>query len=168
VNAIHLTPAGPIREPIDVDLAELERRVVLAYTGAPRNSGINNWQVTKLHIDGDRRVIRNFDRIAAIAVAMRGALERNRWNEVGDLLAEEWAHRRRNCPTITTPFIDRLVRAAGRKGGVAAKVCGAGGGGCVLFFVKKDAKEEIAQEITRLGAQVLPVRIVPTGVEVQG
>jgi D-glycero-alpha-D-manno-heptose-7-phosphate kinase len=49
---------------------------VLAYTGAPRNSGINNWEVMKGHIDGDQIVHRNFDRIVGIAIAMRQALER--------------------------------------------------------------------------------------------
>ena len=35
---------------------------MLAYTGEPRNSGINNWEVTKAHINGDRGVQKNFDR----------------------------------------------------------------------------------------------------------
>ncbi len=55
--------------------ADLESRVVLAYTGEPRNSGINNWEVTKAHIDGSARVRRNFETIASIAMAMRAALE---------------------------------------------------------------------------------------------
>ena len=49
-------------------------RFVLAYTGAPRNSGINNWEVMKGHIDGDKAIHRNFDRIACIAMAMRQAV----------------------------------------------------------------------------------------------
>ncbi len=168
VNAIHLTPAGHIREPLDVNTAELEERVVLMYTGEPRNSGINNWQVMKKHIDGDRRVFRNFQQIAAVAIEMRKALERGEWNEVARLLAREWANRRRNHPGITTPQIDRLVRAAGRKGALAAKACGAGGGGCVLLFVEKGSKADVEQEVVRQGAWVLPIRVAPTGVEVRG
>ena len=76
--------------------------IVLAYTGKPRNSGINNWEVTKAHIDGDQQVFKNFDRIAAIAHALRGALERADWNEVARLIREEWSHRRKNAPGITT------------------------------------------------------------------
>ena len=50
---------------------ELEQRIVLAYTGAPRNSGTNNWEITKRHIDGDRHIFDCFERIRDTAVAMR-------------------------------------------------------------------------------------------------
>ena len=71
----------PPRRPLDVDPRELERRIVLAYTGAPRNSGTNNWEITKRHIDGDRHVFDCFERIRDTAVAMRAALERGDWDD---------------------------------------------------------------------------------------
>ncbi len=166
VNAIELTPAGIVRKPIPVNLEDFNERVVLAYTGVPRNSGINNWEVMKAHIDGDRKVHRNFDQIAAIAHAMRGALEKSDWTEVGRLLREEWAHRRKNAPGISTPLIDRLVQVTRRAGATGAKVCGAGGGGCVFFLVERGAKERVAAAIGREGAEVLPVQVAPKGVRV--
>jgi len=75
-----------------VDLADFDSRIVLAYTGVPRNSGINNWEVMKAHINGDRKVQRNFDEIAAISYAMRLALEKRDWREVGRLVRAEWEH----------------------------------------------------------------------------
>src|SRR5262249_48732715 len=42
VSAIHLAPDGIHRQAIHVEADELDRRFVLAYTGAPRQSGINN------------------------------------------------------------------------------------------------------------------------------
>src|ERR1051326_2091698 len=105
VGAVEVREGGIARTPIAADLADLSERIVLAYTGEPRNSGINNWEVMKAHIDGDRKVHRNFDQIAAIAWAMREALEKPDWNEVARLLREEWAHRRKNAPGITTPVI---------------------------------------------------------------
>ncbi len=120
----------------------------------------------KAHIDGDRRVHRNFDRIAAIAGAMRAALERADWERVGELLRQEWSHRRRNVPGITTPLIDRLVKVTRRAGAMGAKVCGAGGGGCVFFLVEKGARQKVSALIEREGAQVLPVRVARRGVRV--
>jgi len=73
-------------EELPVDPEELNRRFVLAYTGAPRNSGINNWEVTKAYINGDRRVQRNFGHIAAVASSMRLAVEKADWMEAGRLL----------------------------------------------------------------------------------
>ena len=48
----------------------MNRRFVLFYTGAPRQSGINNWEVFKQHINGDKHVIRNFAQISQIAQEM--------------------------------------------------------------------------------------------------
>jgi len=167
VSAIELTEAGIARQPVAVDLEDLNARLVLAYTGVPRNSGINNWEVMKAHLDGDRAVHRNFDRIAEIARAMRRALEKPDWNEVARLLRQEWANRKRNAPGITTPLIDRLVEVTRRAGAVGAKVCGAGGGGCVFFLVERGAKPRVSEAIQKAGATVLPVRVAPRGVVVR-
>lgn len=167
VSAIELRPDGIHRKAIGVDLDDLNRRIVLAYTGVPRNSGINNWEVTKAHIDGNRQVHRNFDHIAAIATAMREALTRGDWNDAARLLREEWSHRRKNAPGITTELIDRLISVTRRAGATGAKVCGAGGGGCVIFLVEPGSKERVAAAIEREGATVLPVRIAPRGVRIR-
>src|SRR3954468_11798861 len=55
VNVIRLQEDGIHREGIDVPLEELNSRLVLAYTGVPRQSGINNWEVFKSHINGDKK-----------------------------------------------------------------------------------------------------------------
>ena len=166
VSAIHLLPCGIKRIGLPVDAGELNQRFVLAYTGVPRNSGINNWEVTKAHIGGDRAVHRNFDRIAAIANGMRTALEGNDWTGVARLLREEWGHRKKNAPGITTPLIDNLVASAKRKGALAAKVCGAGGGGCVLFIVEPGTQARVTKVIEELGATVLNAMVAPNGVQV--
>jgi D-glycero-alpha-D-manno-heptose-7-phosphate kinase len=167
ISAIELGPAGIRRVALPVDPEDLNRRIVLAYTGVPRNSGINNWEVTKAHIDGNKRVHRNFDQIAAIANGMRRALEKSDWAEAGRLLREEWSHRRRNAPGISTPLIDRMIAVTRRAGAIGAKVCGAGGGGCVLFLVEPEAKAKVSAAIEQEGATVLPVRVATRGVQVK-
>ena len=166
VCAIELRESGIERHCVNVDPDDLNERFVLAYTGSPRNSGINNWEVMKAHIDGDASVHRNFDRISWIANAMRAALERPDWTEVARLLREEWVHRKQNAPKISTPLIDELMTAAGRAGCVGAKVCGAGGGGCVLFLVERGAKERVAEVIRAGGGTVIDTRVATGGVSV--
>jgi len=167
VNAIELGPVGVVRKAIAVEVEELNRRMVLAYTGVPRQSGINNWEVMKAYLDGDRRVQKNFDQITAIAKAMRAALEKGDWREIGRLLREEWAHRRRNAPGISTPLIDHLIEVTRRVGARGAKVCGAGGGGCVFFLVEPEAKTRVEEVIRNAGAQVLPAQVATRGVQVR-
>jgi D-glycero-alpha-D-manno-heptose-7-phosphate kinase len=167
ISAIELRADGIRRVAIPLDPADLEQRTVLAYTGEPRNSGINNWEVTKLHIDGDKKVHKNFDQIAAIAHDMRLSLEKADWLETARLLREEWSFRKKNAPGITTELIDNLVAATKKAGAVGAKVCGAGGGGCVFFLVEPGTKEKVSSVIAGLGAEVLPVKVALGGVKVK-
>jgi D-glycero-alpha-D-manno-heptose-7-phosphate kinase len=167
VSAIDLTAAGIKHNHLPLDLEDFNRRIVLAYSGKPRNSGINNWEVTKAHIDGDRTVFKNFERIAAIAHALRAALAKPDWDEAARLIREEWSHRRKNAPGITTELIERLIASAKKAGGKAAKVCGAGGGGCVFFLVEPGSKERVQHAIAAEGAEILDVKVAAQGVRVK-
>src|SRR6266513_5761758 len=162
-SAIHLDADGIHREAVPVAAEEIESRFVLAYTGAPRQSGINNWEVFKAHINGDKHVFRNFERIAEIARAMHQALVPCNWEEVARLLREEWKLRRTNAPGITTPLIDKLIAVAAKHGGQGAKACGAGGGGCVIFQVEKGAASRVATAIGDNGGRVLPLQVARDG-----
>ena len=62
------------------------------------------------------------------------ALERGDWDEVGRQIAIEWDNRKRLAPGVTTPAIDDLIARAIAAGATAAKVCGAGGGGCLFCY----------------------------------
>jgi len=166
VGAVHLDPGRTWREPLRVDLRELESRLLLVYTGQPRRSGINNWQVLKRTLDGDPRLRRNFAEIAATAAAMRAALASRQWSRVARLLDREWQTRRRNAPAIATPFIDRLVALA-RRHGAAGKVCGAGGGGCVVFICAPARRGALAQALANAGATLLPFKLARRGVQVE-
>ena len=167
VSAMHLEADGIHREGIAVDAEELDQRFVLAYTGAPRQSGINNWEVFKAHIAGDKRVLKNFDEIVAIAGAMHEALVQADWDEVAGLLRAEWKLRKTNAPGISTPLIEKLIRAAEREGALAAKVCGAGGGGCVVFLADDGAKQRVADAIRKAGGRILPALVARDGLTVE-
>jgi D-glycero-alpha-D-manno-heptose-7-phosphate kinase len=165
VSAIVLAPGGERREALGCDIEGLERRLVLCYTGKPRQSGINNWEVFKRHINGDRRVVQNLAKITQVAREVRAALERNQWSELGRLVREEWEFRRSNLRSISTPVIDRIIASSCRVGALAGKVCGAGGGGCVTLLIEPDARARVEAAVTGAGGALLPLRIDPDGVQ---
>ena len=140
---------------------------MLCYTGQPRNSAINNWEVMKSHIDNDERVLKNFDQITTIASQMREALLARDWNDVAELLALEWENRKRNFKGISTPKIDRMIEQTRKHGTMAAKVCGAGGGGCVVFMVRPGTKPAVENALTQMGGQIINFAISSTGLEVR-
>ena len=167
VSAIHLEPGGERREEVGCNLDELERRLVLCYTGKPKKHGINNWEVFQKHIEGDRRIWRNLARIADVARRLSAALNQNRWEETGQLIREEWEYRRRNLPTISTPMVDRVIAAARRQGTLAGKVCGAGGGGCVALLIDPEARAKVEAAVMEAGAELLPQGIDREGVRIR-
>jgi D-glycero-alpha-D-manno-heptose-7-phosphate kinase len=166
VSAIHLPPGGEYREALAVDPVALESRLVLCYTGKPRQSAINNWEVFQAQINGEKAVTRNLAEISAIARECRAAVLRADWNELGRLIREEWSFRRRNLPSISTPVIDRIIAAARRNGALAGKACGAGGGGCVTLLIEPDARARVEMAVAAADGQLLPMKIDRGGVQV--
>ncbi len=135
---------------------ELERRVVVCYTGEPRLSGINNWEMFKSHIDGDPEVFDIFENIRDAAREVRVALAAGDWARVAEVMRAAYPNRKRLAPNITTPHMERLVETALSNGALAAKVCGAGGGGCIAFLCDEGAREGVESALTaHEGAQVL-------------
>ena len=161
--ALELEVDGIRRVALDVDLKELRRRIVLCYTGEPRNSGTNNWEITKKHLDGDRHIFDCFERIRDTAATMREALSRGNWNAVGQAVDEEWQNRKRLAPGVTTAAIDSLIARALQAGATAAKVCGAGGGGCLFCFGPPERRDDIEQALAAGGARILDYTFEPRG-----
>jgi D-glycero-alpha-D-manno-heptose-7-phosphate kinase len=108
----------------------------------------------------------SLERISEVAQKMRFAMEKPDWHEAGRLMREEWSFRKRNLPTISTKTIDRVVDGARRNGALAGKVCGAGGGGCVVLLIEPDARTRVESAIVEAGGEVLPVTIDRQGVQV--
>ena len=163
IAAVELNVDGVRRVGLSVDPRELERRIVLCYTGEPRNSGTNNWEITKKHIDGDRHVFDCFERIRDTAARMREALARGNWDLVGSAIAEEWDNRKRLAPGVTTPAIEDLIGRARAAGATAAKVCGAGGGGCLFCYGPPERRPAIQEALAAGGARLLDYRIERDG-----
>jgi D-glycero-alpha-D-manno-heptose-7-phosphate kinase len=164
--AIELTPGGERRIELRLNLDELENRLLVCYTGKPRQSGINNWEVFKAHIDGKKTVQKNIELISQVAQKMRIAIEAGDWRETGRLMHEEWTFRRRNLPTISTKTIDRIIDSSRKRGALGGKVCGAGGGGCVVLLIEPDARAKVEKAVSDAGGQILPMEIDRQGVTV--
>jgi D-glycero-alpha-D-manno-heptose-7-phosphate kinase len=154
--AIHFRPDGIEREALEIDTKTLEERIAVCYTGEPRNSGTNNWDITKRHIDGDAQIFQIFEGIRDTSRNMRVALLENDWNAVGEILKKAFPHRKALSPNITTPQMDLLIEKALANGAIAPKVCGAGGGGCIAFFCEEGRRADVEKALAEAeGAEVL-------------
>ncbi len=145
---IHFRPDGIVREALEIDVKTLQERIAVCYTGEPRDSGTNNWEITKRHIDGDLETFAIFEGIRDTSRDLRDALLENDWAKVGEVMRASHPRRKMLSPNITTPQMDSLIEKAMKNGAIAAKVCGAGGGGCIAFFCEENRKSEIEKALS--------------------
>jgi D-glycero-alpha-D-manno-heptose-7-phosphate kinase len=79
-----------------------------------------------------------------------------------------YPNRKRLAPTITTPHMDMLVEKALANGAEAAKVCGAGGGGCIAFLCKAGRRAQVEAALAaEEGAEVLDWKLAQDGLMVR-
>jgi D-glycero-alpha-D-manno-heptose-7-phosphate kinase len=163
-SCIHFGPEGIRREALAVDEQELHDRIAICYTGEPRLSGTNNWEIMKHHIDGDPDLFRLFEGIRDSALAMREALMNGDWNAVRDVMHAAYPNRKQLAPAVSTPQMDRLVGVALANGAAAAKICGAGGGGCIAFLCAEGRKQDVEHALAKEeGAEVLTWEVARDG-----
>jgi D-glycero-alpha-D-manno-heptose-7-phosphate kinase len=170
VNAFHFDVRGWEREQLIRDeekLRAFEERIVLTFTGETHFSGTSNWNMLKRYIDNAPGSRENMGRIKQVAQEMREALLAFDLGRFGELLAREWESRKRLADGVTTPAIDRMVEAAASAGAAASKICGAGGGGCMITFVEPGRRKAVEAALEGAGATLMPFRIAREGLTVK-
>ena len=146
---------------------ELNERIVLSFTGQARFSGATNWDLVKGYIDdvGDtREVLRNIRRIGfEMHECLKGGAETARLVE---LLGQEWENRKRCASGVTNPRVEKIIADAEKAGALANKLCGAGGGGCMISFVEPENKGKLIEALEANGASHMPYRIAREGLTI--
>jgi len=119
-------------------IKRFENKLVLVYTGKPHFSGNTNREMIDDLKKGKNTG--NLIRIKDIAKRMKNALKKEDLREFAKLMNEETAERKRLHRGIVGPRLQNFINKGFKNGAIAAKVCGSGGGGSVLFFTDKRAK----------------------------
>lgn len=141
--------------PLALDLDELGRHLLVAYTGQSHFSAGANWRVIRGRLNGEPAIVERLERIRDAARAVRSALERGDWSAAGAAVAAEWQARRGLSSEVSTEAIEALLAAARERGAWGGKACGAGGGGCVAVLAPPAAGEAIRAAWRDLGGQLL-------------
>jgi D-glycero-alpha-D-manno-heptose-7-phosphate kinase len=146
-------------------LDRLNERLILSFTNINRFSGVTNWAMLKHYIEREGDTVEHMGRIKAVAQAMRQSLSEANLDEFARLLAVEWQNRKVLAEGVTTPEVDAMIAAAERKGARASKLCGAGGGGCMITYAEPEDVPAVKAALVNAGATLMPFQIVPQGIE---
>lgn len=153
---------NPVRPGIALG-AELETRCVLVYTGQSRLSSDVHRHVRKAFADGT-----NHDAICELAKLPERAMDllgNGDLDGFGSLLNVNWELQKQLHESVTNPDIDRWFDVAYRNGAIGGKACGAGGGGCLLFFAKRGQGHTLRKALKDAGLEILRFQIGTHGLD---
>ena len=168
VQELSYGPDGVHTRRLPVSSPALGERLVLVYEGASRSSGVSNLDMLRRFLEGDTRARSGLAAVAAAAGDMARALENGDLDGAGEAMEAEMVARRNLSPRLLTPLTERLFEVAQRENALAAKVCGAGGGGCSVYWAREGGREGLARSLEEAGGRVLPFQVVERGVLTDG
>jgi len=167
VNFIEFGPGpgvlvNPLRIPPET-AAEFEASLVLFFSGVSRESARIIDEQTRNVSGGEAASVEAMHQLKAIAYQMKQALLMGRIAEVGAILDESWAHKKRTASAVTTPQLDAAYDAAKAAGAIGGKVSGAGGGGFMMFLVDPRRRQHVVRAL-----EAFPGRVFASGLTTGG
>lgn len=160
LNVLRYNYDGIQQDVLDVTNTPLAEKFMLIYTGKAHHSGLNNFEVMKDSVSRDPGTIKALQDLKAIAIETEHVVRSQKWDELGPLFKREFEARVRLAPEFSSPEIYRLSELSLQNGAEAVKICGAGGGGCVLVWCPPDKKQGVAQACQKAGFQVMDAKPV--------
>ncbi|MDQ7844116.1 MAG: GHMP kinase [Armatimonadota bacterium] len=137
VNAFTFTADGVGVEPLRLrpeTIEQLERNLLLFYTGAARESARVLDQQNRRTMASDAEVLNSLHALKEMALEARRLLQAGRLDAFGELLHAGWEQKKRLASGISTPRIDEWYETARRHGAIGGKITGAGGGGFLMVY----------------------------------
>lgn len=131
-------------------MEELEERFVLVYTGQRRLARNLLREITGKYILNAEHVVEILNKIQHLAVLMRYELEKGNVDNFISLINEHWELSKGLDSGSSNTFIDQIIEVSGPYiDGVF--IAGAGGGGFLQFFLKKNCtKKELAKSLNEI------------------
>lgn len=149
LNLINFLTNGEIVvEPIIMKperLANFERKFMLYFTGFSRIAS---------EVAGDKikNIPKNEDNLFQMKDMVNEAYKilvssRRDLREFGELLNETWKLKKTLSDKVTTPGIDEIYEIAIKNGAIGGKLCGAGGGGFMVFYVEPKSQSKVKKAL---------------------
>lgn len=149
LNTIKFLQNGEILvEPIIMKeeyLRSFENKFMLFFTGLSRDASvIAQEQIQNTH--------RNRNELSKMMELVDEAYKiltsgKDDFIDFGRLLNETWQLKRKLSSKITTRDIDDVYETAVKNGAVGGKLCGAGGGGFIVFYVETENQERVKKAL---------------------
>lgn len=138
---------------------QLEKNFLLVYTGKSHHSGLNNFSVLTQVAGRNAQVLEALIEVKNVAKEMESVISQNQWINVDQLFLREYQARIQLAPEFSSPEIETLRKLADVLG-AHVKICGAGGGGCVMIWCAPEARDSLELACKNSGFVCLPAKPV--------
>jgi D-glycero-alpha-D-manno-heptose-7-phosphate kinase len=118
-------------------LFDLEDNLLLFFTGFSRSAGSVLKDQKQRTEASDPAILENLHDVKELGLRSRQALECGQTALFGELMHEQWEHKKRRSGAMSNPQIDEWYELGRRNGAIGGKLLGAGGGGFLLFYTEQ-------------------------------
>lgn len=170
IIAVHYEVEGMWMEPLDPDgsfTKELQKNLIIVNTRLTHHSGTTNWSKIRNYFDRVPETVDCLQRAQQNAYRFYDAFKARDVRRIAELLSIEWETRKGFAATVTNPDIERMMAAARNAGSWGGRICGAGGGGCMMTYAPPEKRRQVIDALVAEGCEYLDVHIVEDGVQVQ-
>ena len=139
---------------------KLEDNLLFLYTGVHRKDKkiLDNASTI---LENDKQKHLRVSKLTHLAYDMKHAIEQNDLETFGYLLDKGWKLKKSIYKNISTGKIDEWYTKAIKNGALGGKLCGAGGGGFLVFYAEKENHKKIIKSLKEL--KLVPINFEPQG-----
>jgi len=160
INILGYDADGITQKVLDAETSILAQNFMLVYTGKAHHSGLNNFEVLTKAVQKEAQTMQALRDLKRISEDTTNAVLKGQWSALPDLFQKEFKARVKLAPAFSSPEIDKLAEVSLQAGASAVKICGAGGGGCVLVWTEPASRERVKAACQGAGFQVLAAKPV--------
>ena len=148
-------------------VAAMEKSLVVCYSGLSRPAKTILDAVATGFVADDPGVIGALKDMNRCAEEIKLLLLRGEVAKLGEYLSEVWELHKRLHPDVTNERIEELFAIARAHGATGGRVCGAGGGGTLLFHCAPDRDYAVRKALTEAeGTRVFDWSVDQHGVRI--
>ena len=145
----------------DAELERLSENLLLVYTGLSRTA---NW-IAKSYINKLNTSRKDsLDKIVKQTKLAKNLFLAKDYDSIGSLLHEAWMEKKLLSNKVSNNYIDSIYNNGLKNGALGGKLLGAGGGGFILFYVKKNKQKKIINFFKKL--TILKIKFSKKGSEI--